>query len=130
MICPWCVDYDPWRAPVKESTFLPDNRCNACKRLFPENDGEWQRAFDALTERKWGSFSIAMGNAEGIPDRVYVGFAGENSAQQIVRETVKGLWRKKRLVAALPRDEQLRLFKLVCSQHPAQVFGSPQPAGR
>jgi hypothetical protein len=127
MICPWCIDYDPWRSPVKESTFLPDNRCYACRRPFPQNDDEWRRAYDALNERKWSSFSYAMGNADGIPDRVYVGFAGESSTQAIVREHVKGFWRKKRFTVSLPVAEQLRLFKLVCQQHPAHVFGSTTP---
>jgi hypothetical protein len=132
MICPWCIDYDPWRSPVKESTFLPDNRCYTCKRLFPQNDDEWRRAYSALTERKWSAFSYAIGNADSIPDRVYVGFAGENSQQAIVRETVKGFFRKKRIIVSLPAAEQLRLFKLVCEQHPPNIFGSttPEQAGR
>ena len=124
MICPWCIDYDAWRSPVKESTFLPDNRCYACKRSFPQSDDEWRRAYSSLTERKWTAFSYALGNADAVPDRVYVGFANENSAQGIVREHVKGLFKKKRYVVDLPQAEQLRLFKMVCEQHPAHIFGT------
>ncbi len=127
MICPWCIDYDTWRAPIKESTFLPDQRCYACKRSFPQNDEEWKRAFSSLTERKWDTFRIAMGNAEGVPDRVYVGYVAESSHPQIVREDVKGLFRKKRTVISLPAAEQQRLFRLVCEQHPAHLFGAVAP---
>lgn len=127
MICPWCIDYDPWRVPNKETTFLPGDRCATCKRVFPQSDDEWKRAFHGLNDKRWSNFSYALGNAQGVPDRVYVGFAGTDGPQEIVRENVKGLFKKRRFAVALPPAEQMRLFRQVCTQTPAQMYDITTP---